>query len=617
MDHRLTRPACFTLALMILALVLTFCPAVSAAAEPEPDSGWCEMMEDGTVVYYTGDPAATLMADEKQDESLPQLSAPTNLEWGKYYPYSSRTLEDGSQDTTMREVPGMASWAQGAVNEDLKDQTRIQFFIQYFKRDPAGDKLITEMPVSCEQIREGFISTNEAFLLDVRESGTYYFTVCAKGDGVTCRDSATVPSGDFVFKDPGRRLPAPGAAPVWKTEPNADGDPVVSFVRSDDPQVLIHMLRYYYKSDAEAETQIPGAAMVYNNASSYKLSADMRRFGAGYYGASLRYLSGDITKFQCSKESYASSALYISKFYGKTLEEIMGLVSKDSPKKDIQDAVDAVRKMDADKLAADMWADQGNSGAAGQIKALEELAESTVNVEISGAPSKKIEQTKVNVIGAGLNVAPGKGVTLEIGESKEETGVLPVMYDVVPFSIRLTNGEGNDLPLRNGELAVPVKLTLPISKSISLNSLTIRHTCPDGTVEALSANRGLTITRAADKDKDFPYRATFMVRSPGSYTLKARTSLLASPPNDESTDYIRVTLETKPGDRELTAVLAVYDVNGKQIGVTVGSLNSKNTTISDRIYCGNYKDARLLKAMILEDGKPAESARALTLKFGS
>ena len=130
MDHRLTRPACFTLALMIFALVLTFCPAVSAAAEPEPDIEWCEMTEDGTVVYYTGDPAATLMADEKQDESLPQLSAPTNLEWGKYYPYSSRTLEDGSQDTTSKAVPGMASWAQGAVNEDLKDLSQIQFFVQ-------------------------------------------------------------------------------------------------------------------------------------------------------------------------------------------------------------------------------------------------------------------------------------------------------------------------------------------------------------------------------------------------------------------------------------------------------------------------------------------------------
>ena len=67
----------------------------------------------------------------------------------------------------------------------------------------------------------------------------------------------------------------------------------------------------------------------------------------------------------------------------------------------------------------------------------------------------------------------------------------------------------------------------------------------------------------------------------------------------------------------MTAVLAVYDVNGRQIGVTVGSLNSKNTTISDRIYCGNYKAARLLKAMILEDGKPAESARTLAFNFGS
>ena len=164
MDHRLTRPACFTLALMIFALVLTFCPAVLAAVDPEPDSGWCEMMEDGTVVYYyTGEPAATLMADGKQDESLPQLSAPTNLEWGKYYPSISTLKEDGSQDTTSREVPGMASWAQGAPNEALKDQSQIQFLIQYFKQGQEGDTLIAKAPVICKQIREGFPVRDMAF----------------------------------------------------------------------------------------------------------------------------------------------------------------------------------------------------------------------------------------------------------------------------------------------------------------------------------------------------------------------------------------------------------------------------------------------------------------------
>ena len=116
----------YLLPLTALALALTLCPAVSAV-EPDPDVEWCKMLEDGTVVYYTGDPSAELMADGKQDESLPQLSAPTNLEWGKYYPSISTLKEDGSQDTTSREVPGMASWAQGAPNEALKDQSQISF----------------------------------------------------------------------------------------------------------------------------------------------------------------------------------------------------------------------------------------------------------------------------------------------------------------------------------------------------------------------------------------------------------------------------------------------------------------------------------------------------------
>ena len=561
----------YLLSLAAVALALTLCPAVSAAAEPAPDIEWCEVMEDGTVVYYTGDPSAALMAEEEQDPSLPQLSAPTNLEWGKYYPSISTLKEDGSQDTTSREVPGMASWAQGAPNEALKDQSQIQFLIQYFKQGQEGDTLIAKAPVICKQIREGFISSNEAFLLNVRETGDYYFTVTAMGDGTTCRDSEPVRSEIWHFEDPGLRLSAPTSAPVWAAAPNADGDPVVSFVRSDDPQVLIHRLRYYYTSGPNAKTEIPGTALLYNNASSYKLSADMRqRFGPGYYGASVRYLSRDITKIQCSEESSASSALYISKFYGKTLDEIMGLVSSDSPKKDIQDAVDAVRKMNAAKLAADMWDDQSNEGAAGQIKTLEELAGTAVQVDVCKALSEVIDKTKVTMIGAGLNAAPGQSVTLKIGESDEETGVLPVMYDVVPFSIRLTNGEGNDLPLRNGELAVPVKLTLPISKSISLNSLTIRHTCPDGTVEELSANRGLTITWSRDKAE--PNYVTFMVRSPGSYIMEARTDLFPRP----TEGGISVELKVNPRGRDLTAALAVFDGSGKLLGVSLVPVNSEN-----------------------------------------
>ena len=598
----------YLLPLTALALALTLCPAVSAA-EPDPDVEWCEMLEDGTVVYYTGDPSAELMADEKQDESLPQLSAPTNLEWGKYYPSISTLKEDGSQDTTSREVPGMASWAQGAPNEALKDPSQIQFLLQYFKRGQEGDTLIAKAPVICKQIREGFISSNEAFLLNVRETGDYYFTVTAKGDGTTCRDSEPARSEIWHFEDPGLRLSAPTSAPVWAAAPNADGDPVVSFVRSDDPQVLIHRLRYYYTSGPNAKTEIPGTALLYNNASSYKLSADMRhRFGPGYYGASIRYLSRDITKIQCSEESSASSALYISKFYGKTLDEIMGLASKDSPEKDIRDAVDAVRKMNAAKLAADMWADQDNSGAAGQIKTLEQLA-GNVKVDVSDTLSDVFgvsDQAKVDVIGAGLNVDPGQSVTLKIEQPAVEDSediVVPALYEnAVPFSIRLLDGEGKEIAARDSALTVPVKLTIPVPTAINRPSyLVLMHRNADGTCEELFANSGIQIKTESDRSY-----ATFMVRSPGSYILAERAEITARP----TRGGIRVELNVNPGGRDLTAALAVFDNDGKQIGVSLVSLAGEDQ-ISQLVPC-DYSDTGLIrvKVMILEDYKPAESSRS-------
>lgn len=583
----------YLLPLTALALALFLCPAVSAA-EPALDIERCEAMEDGTVIYYTGEPYAELMADEARDSNLPQLSAPTDLEWGKYYPFSANTTEGGAQDTTSREVPGMASWAQGAVNEDLKDLTQIRFLIQYYKIDPSGDKLITQVPVTCTKIREGFISTNEAFLLDVRETGDYYFTVRALGDGKTCRDSEAVKSETWHFEDPGVRLSAPSEAPVWAAAPNADGDPVVSFVRSDDPLVLIHRIRYYYTSGPNEKTERPGTALIYNNASSYKLSADMRsRFGAGYYGASLRYLSGDITKIQCSEESKASSPLYISKFYGKTLDEIMSLVSKDSSKKDIQDALDAVRKMNAGKLAASMLADQDNTDAAGQIRTLEELAGVTSAVDVSASLSEVFDKTKVEMIGAGLNADPGQTVILRIDEPAGEDFDIPAMYDsAVPFSIRLVDEKDNELPLQGGALAVPVKLTLPIPEK----SFVLMQRYADGTYAEISKGSDGT-------------SATFMLRSSGSYVLAKRTEILVRQKPGEG---IQVNMKSNPGGRSLTAALAVFDADGKLIGVSLTSINDESSTINTLVRC-NPDNARLLRVMILDGYVPAERARSIRI----
>ena len=319
-----------------------------------------------------------------------------------------------------------------------------------------------------------------------------------------------------------------------------------------------------------------------------------RRNGAGYYYATIQYLSRDITKIQCSEESPVSSLLYHSKFYGKALDEIVGSLGENSPKEDILAAVRTIRDMGAGKLAAAMQADQDNSGAAGQIKTLEKLAEITVRTEVCDDLSKVIDQAKVTMTGAGLNADPGQIVTLKIDRPAGEAFVIPAMYDSAePFSIKLVDGENRELPLQGGALNVPVKLTLPIPEK----SLVLMRRYSDGTYGEIS------------KDSDGT-SATFMLRTSGDYILAKRTDLSVRKKPDEG---IHVTLKSNPGGRELTAALAVFDTDGKLLGVSLASINDEASTIKRLIPC-DPDAVSLLKVMILDDGKPAERARSVLIK---
>ena len=127
------------------------------------------------------------------------------------------------------------------------------------------------------------------------------------------------------------------------------------------------------------------------------------------------------------------------------------------------------------------------------------------------------------------------------------------------------------------------------------------HRNADGTCEELFANSGIQIKTESDRSY-----ATFMVRSPGSYILAERAEITARP----TRGGIRVELNVNPGGRDLTAALAVFDSDGKQIGVSLVSLVGEDH-ISQLVPC-DYSDTGLIrvKVMILEDYKPAESSRS-------
>lgn len=573
------------LALTTLTLALALCLAVSCSAASVPDGDLYEVLEDGTVVRHFEGPAASLMAENNQDPNLPRLSPPTNLEWGKYY--------HGAENATMTEVPGMASWAQGAVGQN-------NYVIVFYREDPSGPQQIagTNLSLSSNHVREGYCSSSEGFLLNARETGTYYFTVYAKGDGINYRDSETVESPRWDFTDPGPRLPTPN--PVWDAEPNADGDPLLRFAGGDDPQILARRLVIHFYSDSDNAKPQYGLTTLYSRTSTYPLSSKMRSLGFGSYGVSLRYLSGDVTRIQSSAESPLSPLLYYSKYYGRSLEEIVGSLDENTPAEDIRAAVRTVRGMDAGKLAESMWADENNEGAAGQIKALEDLAGITSAVVVKPALSDVFDQSRAEVLGAGLNGEPGQSVTVEI-DRDEAGGVIPALYsNAVPFSIKLLDGENHELPAKGGALDVPVKLTLPIPDTIKrTGSLLIMQRYADGTYGELNTATGIRVSDG---------RAAFLVRSPGSYVLAERADMTVR----KTDGGIHVTLAANPREQDLIAALAVFDGEGRQIGLSLVPVPSDDR-IKQLVPC-DPDAARLLRVMILKDWKPVERARTVSIR---
>ena len=585
------------LLLTSLTIALALCLTVSASAAGD----WYEAPEDGTTIHHIDEPTAALMYyGEEQDPSLPQLTPPRDPRWGISYPNCYDVQEDGTQDKTQENLPGMASWSLGQLSQN-------EFAVYFYRVNPdenpeqgkqigGGSWILDE-----ENIAEGNVWTADFFLTDVQESGDYYFVVTAVGDGVNYRDSEGVKSPLWHYDDPGVRLPTP-AAPVWNEQLNKRGQRVVRFDPGDSELVYEQALRFYWSPDLETEPENVG-----NSAYFYRPDGEVPLYshfttekGAGYYYATVQYRSWDITTAQCSEESPLSEPIYISASYGKELEDIISEVNEDSTAEEIQQAVKAVQDLDTGKLAESMWTDTDNTAAAGQIKELEDLAGVTTFVNVSDDMKEVFDKNKVEMIGAGLNVDPGHDVTLNIGRPKENA-VIPSMYlNSVQFSMNLTGNNGQLVTGEDGQLAVPVKLTLPIPKNINPNFLVIMHRHADGTTEELS---GIDILITEEDGQSY---ATFMVRSFSDFVLAEQTQLTAV----KDPGGVSVTVNADPGGRSLTAALAVYDSNGKQLGVSLADLTGGEQT--KLVSCDPNK-ADHVRVMILDNWKPAETARTVNV----
>jgi putative cell wall-binding protein len=135
--------------------------------------------------------------------------------------------------------------------------------------------------------------------------------------------------------------------------------------------------------------------------------------------------------------------------------------------------------MDTEELKSAMLADEA---VADNVAALEEKVGGAAPVEVTD-DAAAFDQSKVSIVGANLNNAESAEEPIKLVIDKpEKDHVLDAAYDnavAVKFSMDLANVEDTE------NLAVPVKITLPIPSTINPGFLVILHYHADGTVEEI------------------------------------------------------------------------------------------------------------------------------------
>ena len=183
-------------------------------------------------------------------------------------------------------------------------------------------------------------------------------------------------------------------------------------------------------------------------------------------------LASGITGYGKHAENYAKVSLIteldlLCEEVTEKLDEVINLAESGADAEEIKESVQEIGK---DKLHEVMAADDANTGVVQQLQALEESTGATVSVDVAENVDD-FDESLVSVVGALLNPLEQNEVTLNITQPQADEE-LPDLYDdaiAVRFGMEL---DGVQNP---SDLAVPVKITLPIPESIEPARLIILH----------------------------------------------------------------------------------------------------------------------------------------------
>ncbi len=124
---------------------------------------------------------------------------------------------------------------------------------------------------------------------------------------------------------------------------------------------------------------------------------------------------------------------------------------------------------------------QTNSETRATVSAIEAMSGVTVSVNVAEDVSDIVDNSKVSIVGAGLNAEEGNtSVSLNITDAAEYVPTTGRYKNCIPLGISLSGVKNTDT-----ELDIPVRVTMPIPDGIDWSKLVILHLTDDESVDEI------------------------------------------------------------------------------------------------------------------------------------
>jgi len=502
----------------------------------------CHIVTDQGLGYYTIKVMAysddSLFGDSDwatytfQLSSIKQLDEPTELTWGVH-----------RYENINHIVPGVVSWKRGF------DQASYRVSIYRVVEDGEDVRVAgNSFAYGSGETSEYFFDND--FLRADRESGTYYFTVQALGDGEAFLDSAVARSENWEYIKPEEKLPAISGTKWIGNTMTWDMPEDASIFYGSQIELWYSATRYGEKT--RISTMNSDQLMESEELRSYLIN----EHGDGCYWFKIRGISADITKYCAGSYSELCGPCVLG-VESTEVNNILDSLTQDAPYMEKEDIInillDELNGMDVD-LADTMASDTTGSGTVAMISKLEDQFNVTTAVNVAQGTALGVTAADISFVGAVLNASEdAQNVTLNIG-APETNDEFEGYTNVVPFSMHLDGGADNDGTTENQQLVIPMQITMPVPTGLDPAYLILLHELPDD---------GLETIQPYVFEKDNQWYASFIVTSFSDFAF-ANAELKAQKVSAGVNVTVNLAVDV-PG----SAICAVYDRNGRQLGVSV------------------------------------------------